>query len=336
MTDDEFALELELEHLEAELATDPHLWDERRRGTVAGAFAVSVAVPSLRPRALALLQVHAPAWIAQAPQVMALRLQPPNWTAYRHLRAIQEALAERYFSCSWGELMRWCAGAPAAELPPPAPIPAMDPAWCAASEEPLPWHTAVAALATSLPVLASLDSIAVRFAAERPRAELDGGRVLLTLRDDRDTPRAWFHLLHELGHAITLALSPTALPRAVDEAVASWLARHLERPGSLALPAHAFAEPLHRQERARRVAVATALGHLEAAVAVAAGDASENRTLPWALWHDAGAQPAYLAAEALAEQWCKDGLALADLPRALAAARDEARALPPPFSTIRP
>lgn len=337
MTDDEFGLELDLDHLEGELSADPHLWDEPRRTVVARAFETA----SLRPRALALLQGHAPAWIAQAPQFMALRLQQPSWLAYRRLRSIQEVLAEHFFGISWGALMRWCGGAPAVELPAPAPIPGMDPAWSASAEAPLPWQPAVAAIVAAFP---SISEIALRFAAERPRAWRDGGRVVITLRDDRDTPRAWFQLLHELGHAITLALYPDALPRAVDEAVASYLARHLEHPGSLPLPAHAFAPELHRRERLRRAAVAAALGHLEAAIPVetqeagsGAGEASSgSRTLPWALWHDAGVQPAYLYAESMAEQWWKDGVSLAELPRAIAAARAQALALPPPFSTIKP
>lgn len=339
MTDDEFGLELELDHLEGELSADPHLWDEPRRTVVARAFETA----SLRPRALALLQGHAPAWIAQAPQVMALRLQRPSWLAYRRLRSIQEVLAEHLFGTSWGKILGWCSGAPSVELPPPAPIPGMDPAWSVSAEtlSSLPWQPAVASIVAAFPAISEL---ALRFAAERPRAWRDGGRVVITLRDDRDTPHAWFQLLHELGHAITLALYPDALPRAVDEAVASYLARHLEYPGSLPLPAHAFAPELHRQERLRRAAVAAALGHLEAAIPVEAQEAgeagkvasSDSRTLPWALWHDAGAQPAYLHAETVADQWWKEGLALAELPRAISEARAQALALPPPFQTIKP
>ncbi len=330
MTDDEFGLELDLDHLEGELSADPHLWDERRRAVVARAFETE----SLRPRALAVLQGHAPAWIAQAPQIMALRLQRPSWPLYRRLRSIQEVLAEHFFGTSWGALLGWCGGAPSVGLPPPAPIPGMDPAWSAATATPLPWQPAVAAIVAAFP---EISEIALRFAAERPRAWRDGGRVVITLRDDRDTPRAWFQLLHELGHAITLALHPEVLPRAVDEAVASYLARHLERPGSLPLPAHAFASALHRHERRRRAAVAAALGHIEAAISVEAQDASsDSRTLPWALWHDAGAQPAYLHAEAVAEQWWQEGLTLAELPREIATARARAQALPPPFQAVKP
>ncbi len=350
MTDDDFALELELDRLLAALAgEEPLRWTAARRQGIAKAFASA----TWRGRALAIVQAQLPAWIEQSPAVAAARLAPPSWPAYRRLRAAQEAMASLGFAAEWSALLRWHSGAPIAPLPAPRGLPAMHAQWIV-GEAPLPWRAA--AFAFEQHARAQLSGLGfaaapldVRFAAARPRTRVTAHRLELSLRDDRDTPRAWFQLFHELGHALAAWLSPSWLPRAVDEAVAAWLARHLEEPASLpAVAAHAFGA-LHGEERLRRTAVAIALAHLEAgdlaerdeaatAPSPTTATATATATVPWALWHDGGAQVAYLHAEALAARWWEAGLRLGDLSslaRAVAAARAEALAQPPPFTAIR-
>lgn len=347
---DELALELEMDRLESELAgAEPMKWSASKKRTVAS----SLEAAGLRARARRVLQRWAPAWIDQAPVVAAARLAPPSWTAYRKLRAAQDVLASQLFDVSWIEILRWHGGVPAGELPAPAAIPAMAPGWLVGSL-PLPWREWIDAFERSvLPELFAASPVAgsrtieIEFSAGRPRTLVAGGRISIGLRDQRDMPRAWFHLLHELGHAVAAILAPAGgMPRVVDEAVASWLARHLEEPDSApALPIHAYAPALHAGERVRRDAVATALAHLE--THAHGGDereapAAEGAGLPWALWHDGGAQPAYLHAEQIATRWWNDGLRLGTdaahaiaLGRAIATACDEAAALPPPFAAVR-
>jgi hypothetical protein len=364
---DELELEMDLDRLEAELAgEEPLRWTAARRISVARA----IEVPGLRARALRGLQRWAPDWIDQAPVVAAARLAPASWTAYRKLRAVQDVLAEQLFGASpdatsgsptgaaldatWIDVMRWHGGVPAGELPAPSAIPAMAPAWIVGSLA-LPWRAWIDAFERSvLPALVAAAPVAwfggpraieIGFSAERPRTRVAGGRLSIGLRDERDMPRAWFQLLHELGHAVAAVLAPAGgTPRAVDEAVASWLARHLEEPGSVpALPQHAYAPALHGDERARREAVAIALAHLE--THAHGGDereppaAASGAGLPWALWHDGGAQPSYLHAERIAARWWSEGLRLgsnaAAIARAVAVACEEAAALPPPFARVR-
>lgn len=336
---DELGLEIELDRLRASLAgDDPPRWSAARRRVVTRALELS----GLRTAALALLQRHAPLWIEHEPAVAAARLATPSWAAYRRLRAAQDAIADELFGAAWIDVMRWHGGVPPEPLPAPAAIPAMTPGWATGSL-PLPWRPVIAGWQRE--VLPSLlggreISIDVAFSAARPHAHVaPGPRVELRLRDERDMPRAWFQLLHELGHAAAALLAaPAALPRAVDEAVAAWTARHLEEaeaaPG---LPSYATAPALHAAERARRTAVAGALAHLESQHH--AGDGGGAAGLPWALWHDGGAQAAYLHAELIAEAWWQRGLRLGSPPEqlraAVAAACAVAAALPPPLPKLR-
>ena len=131
------------------------------------------------------------------------------------------------------------------------------------------------------------------------------------------TPAARFAVLHELGHALGGLIARAALPRAVDEAVASYAARALEAPG------HPWYSPLAAAARARRTAIAARLDELERALP--AIDTPPSPRPPWALWHDAGAQASYVAAERIADGWSAGG---GPEPGALAAAiaREAARA----------
>jgi len=150
----------------------------------------------------------------------------------------------------------------------------------------------------------------VASAAARPRAfVVEPGREVIAVVPARvETPAARFAVLHELGHALAGLIAPAALPRAVDEAAASYAARAMEAS------AHPWHSPLAAAARARRTALAAALDELERAGAsstVARAPAAQDPLLagtrpPWALWHDPGAQASYVRAEQIADRWAEE------------------------------
>jgi hypothetical protein len=337
---DDLDLEIDFDRVEADSADRELPWSARRRSVIARAF----ASPSLRPRAQAVVQAHLMSWIAQAPEVIAARAAAPSWDAFRRLRSAQDQYCQRSFSTSWWALMHWQCGTVATtattawSASPPVPS-----RWLTSGGQSLQWREAIAAIVPA----ALRDRIVVEFdGLVRPHTAIDGNRAIMILRDQVEGPRAWFHLMHELGHALAGLLWPGPLPRVVDESVAAWMARHLEDPSSSAgLPAQAWSAPeLQRSERRRRTDLAAMLSDLEAAPATAQqqlaacnGSAAIAPVLPWALWHDSGAQPAYLGAELRAESWWSQGLRADDpagLRHAIARACGEIAAAAPPFVAI--
>jgi hypothetical protein len=127
----------------------------------------------------------------------------------------------------------------------------------------------------------------------RPRTFIvePGGEVIVVLPATFDTPAARFAVLHEFGHALVGLLSTTGVPRVVDEAVASLIARRMEQPDTSCYSA------LAKAARERRVQVARALDAIERGTSTA----RPTERPPWALWHDPGAQAAYIEAEAIAD-----------------------------------
>jgi len=122
-----------------------------------------------------------------------------------------------------------------------------------------------------------------------------GREVIVIVPAVIDAFSARFEVLHELGHALAGLLTPTPLPRVVDEAAAAYVARVLEIDGALPTSWHS---PLASTARIRRLAIANALDAIEC------GASTRPTTKPpWALWHDAGAQAAYVNAESLADRW---------------------------------
>ncbi len=119
---------------------------------------------------------------------------------------------------------------------------------------------------------------------------------------------AWHECLHELGHAVVALCCTHDVPRAVDEAAADIIAAQLVRFASTQGPGplDCFADLVqvasymrqHRNDIAQRLAAAEASGH---PIATAAP--------PWALWHDPGAQAAYVAASQLATPLLTGGFA---------------------------
>jgi hypothetical protein len=142
---------------------------------------------------------------------------------------------------------------------------------------------------------------AVRFErapGARPRTFVIEPRreVVLAIPARVATPAERFAVLHELGHAaVALALSG-GIPRVVDEAAAAYAARAIEHAG------HPWYSPLAAAARARRLALARVLDRIERELpALPAAAARPAERPPRALWHDPGAQAAYVAAEALAD-----------------------------------
>ncbi|TMQ03755.1 MAG: hypothetical protein E6J91_45925 [Deltaproteobacteria bacterium] len=126
-------------------------------------------------------------------------------------------------------------------------------------------------------------------------------------------PAERFAVLHELGHAVAALGLAGGIPRAVDEAIAAYVARAIE------CDADAWYSPLAAAARARRRTLAGILDQIERTLPELPGpDARLSGHPPSALWHDPGAQAAYVAAEALADD-VERALGLAPSPGALVA-----------------
>lgn len=140
-------------------------------------------------------------------------------------------------------------------------------------------------------------AVSILPATARPRAfivEL-GREVALVLPPRIVAPADRFAVLHELGHAVAALACAAPIPRLVDEAAAAYVASAIERPDD---PWHS---PLAAAARVRRTALAAWLDAAERRLPeLAPTDARGPALPPWALWHDPGAQAAYVAAEALA------------------------------------
>jgi hypothetical protein len=159
---------------------------------------------------------------------------------------------------------------------------------------------------------------AVRFeraAGVRPRTfVVEPGREIIVVIPERvAAPAERFAVLHELGHAVAALAMPAGIPRVIDEAAAAYVAAAIERDGE------PWYSPLAVAARARRRALARALDRIERALPALPAEPRLSERPPWALWHDAGAQAAYVAAEAIAED-LERALGASPAPGALAAA----------------
>jgi NAD(P)-dependent dehydrogenase (short-subunit alcohol dehydrogenase family) len=147
---------------------------------------------------------------------------------------------------------------------------------------------------------------AVRFertASARPRTFVvqPRGEIVVVIPAQIATPVARFSILHELGHVLAALALPAGIPRLVDEAAAAYLARMIERPDD---GAGAWYSAVAGPARVRRHRLARVLDRIERALPAIVEPAVERP--PWAVWHDPGAQAAYVAAEALADEIERD------------------------------
>jgi hypothetical protein len=151
-------------------------------------------------------------------------------------------------------------------------------------------------------------TVRIERANVRPRAFVvePGVEVIVVVPLQIDTPAARFAVLHELGHAACGLVSKLPVPRVLDEAVASRIARLMENGQGVIVIGDAWTSPLAAEARGRRIALAALLDRRER------GPIDTGQvTPPWALWHDPGAQAAYVAAEAIADRLPLEGLAAA-------------------------
>jgi hypothetical protein len=312
---DLLAAELALDRAEAELAAElpahvrafarayadgrvPPPAPAWQRALVAATQAL--AHPLLEDRAIELLRYAAPLAIEDDLAVRAARARERSWPAYDALAAARDAASRARLGRRFLDAMHVLHGSRAAAGPStwPAPIPA--------------WHDRDLALELDEGALAELwHELATRHGARgqctivradaRPRVfVVEPGREVIAVISELATPAERFAAVHELGHALAALVIDRPLPRVVDEAAAAYVARVLEREGR-------WFSPLAGAARVRRLALARAL----AAVERGDGDRHGERP-PWALWHDPGAQAAYVEAEEIADRWCAASITLAD------------------------
>jgi hypothetical protein len=161
-----------------------------------------------------------------------------------------------------------------------------------------------------------------RSAVARPRTFVIEPKreIVVVVPDIIDTPATRFAVLHELGHAAAALVLDAGIPRVVDEAAASYVAR-LAEPASWLPPR--WVSDLAAAARLRRTALAAMLDDIERLLP--ALPQLPGKAPPWALWHDPGSQAAYVAAEAIAERFRQDlggNPPRGQFARALAAERD--------------
>jgi hypothetical protein len=312
---DELQVELALERIEAELAAElpahmhafatahaegrlppPAPLLARQLSTLElGRNACAHAL--LADRGLALLRLVAPLVIENDPAVFAARSQPVTWPNMQRLAEARDAVARKVFGASSIELLHRLHGVATTNRidPPGAPIDG--------------WHAADVTLdqaaiddvwqqiATRAGVSGALriersGKVAPRAFVVEPKRE-----VVIVIPDVVSSPAARFAVLHELGHAVVALAMRPGVPRVVDEAAASYVARLVEPPSwlppkwpsELAVPA-----------RTRRLALAAMLDDVERRLPDLRDPPGTAPT--WSLWNDPGAQAAYVVAEDMADR----------------------------------
>jgi hypothetical protein len=274
----------------------------------------------LADRALGLLRLVAPLVIEAEPAVIAARAEQPSWAGLAALAAARDDAARARFGLAAIELMHRLHGAGAAE-PHDAPGPAI------AGWKDRDVTIDQGAMVDVWQAIAARHGIAGQVRIDRgrdarPRTFViePGVEVIVVVPDAIDTPAARFAVLHELGHAAAALLLPAGTPRAVDEAAASYIAR-LAEPGTWLPPR--WESALAPAARHRRLALAAMLDDVERGLPELRD--TPGSAPPPALWHDPGAQAAYVEAEVIADRLVHDiGLTppRGQLARALAAERD--------------
>ncbi|MGE0545448.1 MAG: hypothetical protein AB7O24_09905 [Kofleriaceae bacterium] len=256
----------------------------------------ALAHPVLADRALAILRVALPLAIEQAPEVIVAGAAPATWEALGDLAAARDHAARARAGIGFVELMHRLHGARRADAADPEPRPPVD-GWDRAVE---PWtHDDVHAVIDELSArhgIATREIVTIIGSpAARPRAFVASRTsMVIVVPQLIATPAARFAVLHELGHVLASAALGPGLPRVLDEAAAAYVARLMEDP------TEPWFEPTAAAARERRTALAAQLDAIERALPTVTTRPVARP--PWALWHDPGAQRAYVAAELLAEE----------------------------------
>jgi len=341
---DLMAVELRLDRVEAELATElpPHMRafarayargaalppapDVLHRAQTLATARAALAHPLLADRGLALLRLVAPIAIEADAGVAAARAAEPSWGALAALADARDAAAATIFGRAAIDVLHRLHGAASGEADPDdAVAPGLPPpvtAWSEPDGITLDNH----AISHAWDTIRARHGVtgAVRFErtdTARPRTFVvqPRGEVVVVIPAQVATPAARFSVLHELGHVLAALALHAGIPRVIDEAAAAYLARMIERPGD---GVGTWYSPAAAPARARRHRLARALDRIERALP-ALGDPAVERP-PWALWHDPGAQAAYVAAERVADDIERD-IGAAPAPGALAEALSDRR-----------
>lgn len=270
----------------------------------------ALAHPELVDAALRALRLIVPVAIEAAPEVAAAAHRPPSWPALAALAAARDAAARRLVGAPALAVHHALAGVPAAPARSPGPLPPAPTGWREV-DRPVDRPLGPPAVAAAWRALAAqhgaTGTVVIEHAAARPRAFVTSPQraVNVIVPPVLDTPAARFAVLHELGHALINVVAPAGLPRALDEAVAAYVARLLEdEDGGAALLGPGWTTPVAAAARAHRTAIAHTLDAAERAQpGPAPGGPLAGGGVPWALWHDPGAQAAYAHAEVLADAW---------------------------------
>jgi hypothetical protein len=337
------SVELRLDRIEAELANElpPHMRafarayargtelppapDVLHRAATLATARAALAHPILADRGLALLRLVVPIAIEADPGVAAARAAQPTWDALTALARTRHAAATARFGHGAIEILHRlhgstldAAGANSVAAAPPA-LPPPVAGW----SDPDGISLDNAVISQIWDAIRARHGVtgAVRFErteSARPRTFVvqPRGEVVVVIPAQIATPADRFTVLHELGHVLAALAMPAGIPRVVDEAAAAYLGRAIEREGEGAWYS-AAADPA----RVRRGVLARVLDRIERHL-VHAPPASADRPAerpPWALWHDPGAQAAYVAAEAMADA-IEEAVGPAPAPGALAEA----------------
>lgn len=277
----------------------------------------------LLDRGLALMRLVAPLVIEDDPAVVAARAQMPSWAGLAKLAAARDAAAQARFGSRSIPLLHRLHGVPdAPRVEHEAPGPAIegwqerDGATLDASAIQDAWQAiaARAGVTGNVRVDRSKRAHPRAFVVE-PRRE-----IVIVVPEEVASPAARFAVLHELGHAVVALALPAGVPRVVDEAGASYVARLAEPPSWLP-PRWEAARAV--DARRRRLALAAMLDDIERNLPELADVPSSAP--PWALWNDPGAQAAYVEAEVIADRLATDlgpNPPRGQLVRALQAERD--------------
>ena len=278
-----------------------------RLGSTLDVAREALANDGLAERALAVLRIVAPVAIESDPAVAAARAEPPSWPGLVSLARARDAIARKIFECSAIELMHHVHGITGAADDHDVPGPPI-----------ASWHDRDAAPLDNAAILDAWNAIAMRLgvagavrvdranaAATHPRTFVvePGREVIVVVPAAIASPAARFAVLHELGHAAAALVSPLGLARAIDEGAASFVARLAEAPSWL--PPR-WTCVLGAAARSRRVAIAATLDDIERLLPDLPQIPSTSAAPPSALWHDPGAQAAYVQAERVADRLRRD------------------------------
>jgi hypothetical protein len=330
--------EVALDRVEAELASElpPHLRAFARAhadgnppppappalqhaGSLASVRA-ALAYPLLTDRALGLLRLLAPVAIESTPEVAAARAATPmTWDAYARLAAARERASRARFGMAAVELahqLHGSASEPSPELPLPEPLAGWRDADATSPLGVVDVSRAWDALRRRHGVTGAVRFHVTRSARPRTVVVTPRAEAAVVIPERIATPADRFAVAHELGHVLAAFVLADGIPRVVDEAAAAYTARvALETEGG-----GTWHCPLAAGARARRLTYARALDRIERGLPTA-----RPARVPWSLWHDPGAQAAYVAAEAMADRLIEQ-LGLDPAPGALAEALAAERA----------